>query len=77
MEFDRIVSDPDTLGGKPRVRGTRLSVEHLLELIADGSSIDDILAGWPVLEREDCVQAIRFASQVAGGAIVAQTASTA
>lgn len=61
--FDRIVSDPTILGGKPIVRGTRISVEFLLELIASGGAIADIVRSYPFLTEEDLRQAVAFAAQ--------------
>jgi len=46
---NRIVADPAILGGKPVVRGARISVEHILELIASGASVDDIVRTYPAL----------------------------
>lgn len=57
--FDRIVSDPGILGGKPCVRGTRISVQFILELLASGASQDDILVNYPQLVPPDIEQAIR------------------
>ena len=51
--FQRIVSVPSVLGGKPCIRGTRISVEFILELIASGASRDDIIRAWPNLTAED------------------------
>jgi uncharacterized protein (DUF433 family) len=61
--FDRIVSDPGILGGKPAVRGTRISVEFILELVASGGSIADIVRNYPFLSDEDVRQAVRFAAE--------------
>lgn len=57
-----IVSDPDTLAGKPRVRGTRLSVAFLLELVASGATRDEILAAYPCLSAEGLDAALRYAA---------------
>ncbi len=51
-----IVSDRDHLGGKPRVQGTRFSVAFLLECLASGMSVAEIVAAYPTLS-EDAVQA--------------------
>ena len=59
--FDRIAQDPAVLGGKPHIRGTRISVEHLLELVASGASRDDICDALPQLGAEDVEEALRFA----------------
>ena len=50
---ERIVSDPLILVGKPVVKGTRLSVEHLIEQLANGWSEADLLDSYPGLVRED------------------------
>jgi uncharacterized protein (DUF433 family) len=61
--FDRIVSDPRILGGKPCVKGTRISMEFLLELAAQGASRDEILRAYPHLSAEDMEQALRYAAR--------------
>ena len=63
----RIVTDPAILGGKPVVRGTRISVEHILELIASGASVDDIARTYPALTTEDVIAAIQFAARYLRG----------
>lgn len=57
-----IVSDAAVLGGKPRIRGTRLSVEFILELVASGASRDDIVRAYPSLSAEAVAAAIRYAA---------------
>ncbi len=47
-----IVADPDHLGGKPRVRGTRISVAHLLEMFASGMTIQEIVEAYPSLSEK-------------------------
>jgi uncharacterized protein (DUF433 family) len=61
--FDRIVSNPDILGGKPSVKGTRISVEFILELVASGASRDGIVRDYPHLTTEDVEQALRYAAR--------------
>ncbi len=61
----RIVADPDVLAGKPVVRGTRLAVEFILELLAAGQSENDILANYPGLTREDILACLSYASYLA------------
>jgi uncharacterized protein (DUF433 family) len=58
---ERISLDPAILGGKPAIRGTRLGVEYILELLAAGKSIADILAGWPGLDEADVRACIAYA----------------
>jgi len=50
---ERIIVDPEILAGKPVIRGTRLAVEFILELLAAGQSESDILTNYPGLTRED------------------------
>jgi len=57
-----IISDPKILGGKPVIRGTRISVSFILKCLASGMTVDDILKEWPELEREDIYQALRYAA---------------
>ena len=67
MVDDLIVSDPQILGGKPCVRGTRLSVEFLLELAASGATQDQILAQYPQLTPDGLAAAFRYAADVLKG----------
>ena len=57
----RIVLDPAILAGKPIVRGTRLSVEFIIGLMADGWSEADVLANYPGLTREDIAACLTYA----------------
>lgn len=60
---DRIVCNPDILGGKPVIRGTRISVEFIIELFASGAEYRDILEAYPHLNREDIQAALQYASR--------------
>lgn len=62
---ERIVVDPQILAGKPVIRGTRLAVEFILELLAAGQSESDILASYPGLTREDILACLSYASCLA------------
>ena len=62
---ERIVVDPEILAGKPVVRGTRLAVEFILELLAADQSEGEILANYPGLTREDILACLSFASYLA------------
>lgn len=57
----RITLDPAVLDGKPVVRGTRLSVEHLIGLMAEGWSETEILADYPGLTHEDLTACLAYA----------------
>ncbi len=59
----RIEVNPRVMLGKPVVRGTRITVEILLEKLAAGIGIDEILADYPVLERDDVLAALVYARQ--------------
>jgi len=61
---DRIVVDSEILAGKPVIRGTRLAVEFILELLAAGESERDILDNYPGLSREDILACLAYASYV-------------
>ncbi len=61
-EFDRITQSPAVMGGKPCIRGMRVTVGMIVGQIAAGHTIDEMLAGYPYLEREDIVQALRYAA---------------
>jgi len=61
--FDRILSNPSILAGKPCIKGTRISVEFILELIASGATFDDILKSYPHLKREDLEEALRYTAR--------------
>ena len=60
--LDRITSDPAILGGKPIVRGTRISVELILEWVASGATRDEIVRRHPHLSIEDVEQALAYAA---------------
>src|SRR5450755_3826583 len=62
MAFDRITASPDTLDGKPCVRGLRISVETVVRLVAAGWTFDEILDEDPDLQREDITQALQYAA---------------
>ncbi len=59
----RIVADADTLGGKPRLDGTRISVEFVLELLASGASREDVLEAYPQVTAEGLDAALQYAAQ--------------
>jgi uncharacterized protein (DUF433 family) len=63
--FDRITFDPAVMGGRACIRGMRIPVSVIVRQIAHGATFDDILAGYPDLEREDIQQAIEYAAWLA------------
>lgn len=56
----RIISDPEILGGKPVIEGTRLSVEHVLGLLSHGMSHAEIAEAYPELSVEDVNEVLRY-----------------
>ncbi len=61
--LERIVIDPEVMTGKPVVRGTRLTVEYILGLLAQGASVEEILEEYVGLTREDIQACLLFASK--------------
>ncbi len=61
--LERIAIDPKVMVGKPVIRGTRLTVEYILELLAHGTAMDEILEEYPGLVKDDIYACILFASK--------------
>ena len=61
-QLRRITFDPLVMGGKPCIRGKRVTVGTIVGLIATGETIADILAAYPYLEREDIMEALSYAA---------------
>ena len=60
--FDRITFDPDVMGGRPCIRGIRITVGTILGLLASGHSDEEILKEYPYLEKEDIRAALAYAT---------------
>ncbi len=60
--LDRITQRPEVMGGKPCIRGMRVTVGAIVGQIGAGRGIDDVLTDFPYLEREDVLQALRYAA---------------
>lgn len=60
--LSRITHDPHVMGGRPCIRGMRVTVGTIIGLLASGHSIDDVLQAYPYLEREDIQAALSFAA---------------
>ena len=58
----RITFDPNVMGGKPCIRGLRVTVGTIVGLVASGHSFDDILKAYPYLEIDDVREALKFAA---------------
>ena len=63
--FDRITQDPAVMGGKPCIRGMRVTVGMIVGQIGAGMSIDELLDYYPYIEREDVMQALCYAASLA------------
>jgi uncharacterized protein (DUF433 family) len=61
---ERIVIDPNICNGRPIVRGTRITVQTILEFLGAGDSIEDVLDGFPTLKREDILACLRYTSRL-------------
>ncbi|MDA0745631.1 MAG: DUF433 domain-containing protein [bacterium] len=61
--MSRVVSDPEILGGKPVVEGTRLSVEHILGLLSHGMTQKEVAEAHPELNVEDINAVLRYAAE--------------
>ena len=62
--MERIVIDNKVLAGKPIIKGTRISVEFILEMLSSGMSVGEILKEYPHLKKEDILAAIEYASRI-------------
>lgn len=66
MEVARITADPNRMRGLPCVRDTRVTISAVLGQLAAGSSVDDVLADYPYLERDDVLAALGYAAAATG-----------
>ncbi len=62
----RITFNPAQCGGRPCIRGMRIRVSDILEMLAEGVAVETVLADFPSLEREDIAAALRFAARRIG-----------
>ncbi len=65
--LDRITVRADIFGGKPVIRGMRFAVEHVLEMLASGDSVETILSEYPILEPEDIQACLLYAHRSLAG----------
>lgn len=64
-KLDRITQKPDVMGGKACIRGMRVTVGMIVGQIGAGHTIDEVLVDYPYLERDDIMQALRYAAWLA------------
>ncbi|MFO8101857.1 MAG: DUF433 domain-containing protein [Dehalococcoidia bacterium] len=65
LGFDRITFDPNVMGGRACIRGLRIQVSLIINLVANGMATEDILRDYPYLEAEDVRQALQYAAWLA------------
>ncbi len=66
----RIIANPEILGGKPVIEGTRISVEHVLGLLANGMTNEEIIADYPILSEESIRAVLGYAARALQNDIV-------
>jgi uncharacterized protein (DUF433 family) len=65
MDYEnRVVRNPEVLGGKPVIKGTRIPVEVILRKLGDGLSFEDLLKAYPTLKKEDILAAISYSADI-------------
>jgi uncharacterized protein (DUF433 family) len=67
QQFQRIMIDPEVMGGKPCIRGMRVTVGMIVEALAAGRMIEQLLADFPYLDEPDIREALGFAASLAEG----------
>ena len=67
QQFDRITMDPEVMGGKPCIRGMRVTVGMIVEALAAGRTIEQLLADFPYIDEPDIREALAFAARLAQG----------
>ena len=71
MTTQRITINPEVCGGRPCIRGLRIRVKDVLDMLAGGSTREEILADYPYLEDADITAALEFASRVTDHTVIA------
>ena len=62
MAFERISADPDKMAGVPCIRDLRFPVASVVAMVAEGMTVEEILAEHPILEADDVAEALRYAA---------------
>lgn len=70
LGFDRITFDPQVMGGRACIRGLRVTVALILNLTANGMTVEEIVEAYPYLEREDVAQALQYAAWLAEESVI-------
>ncbi|HMK88078.1 MAG TPA: DUF433 domain-containing protein [Methylocystis sp.] len=69
-ELRRITTHPDVCGGRPTIRGLRVRVTDILDMLAGGASRDEILADYPYLEDADITAALAYAARITDHTVI-------
>ena len=77
LGFERITFDPDVMGGRACIRGMRVTVSLVVNLVASGMSTKEILEAYPYLEAEDVSESLRYAAWLAEDAVYSVEPSSA
>lgn len=75
MNTTTIISDPNIMMGKPVIKGTRITVELILEKLSNGETIEDIMEAHPHITREQIFNALAFAAMILKGETIYPAAS--
>jgi uncharacterized protein (DUF433 family) len=67
QQFQRITTNPEVMGGKPCIRGMRVTVGMIVEALAAGRSVENLLGDFPYLEEPDIREALAYAANLAQG----------
>ena len=68
---DRITIDPEVCGGRPCIRGLRVRVRDILDMLAGGATREEIIADYPYLENEDITAALEYAARATDHPVIA------
>ncbi len=61
---ERVVVDPEICNGRPVIKGTRVTVQTVLEFLGAGDSVEDVLSEYPSLTHEDILASLRYSSRL-------------
>ena len=76
-QFTEIIANPDILNGKPCIKNTRISIDMILEWLASGATIQDIVKAYPHLKPESVSQALQYAAYFIRNEIVIEVKNPA
>jgi len=77
VDLDRITFDPDVMGGRACIRGMRITVSLIVNLVANGMSVEEIIEAYPYLEPDDIQQALQYVAWLAEESVYSLELATA